>query len=141
MVYRDHNAASIVFEAMQIGTVIAVHAFVGYSQRDAWRARSETTRGFIELELERRRDRIRRMRFLRRATPVLGVLLQHALLVQKHTGMHWDGLASMMSGPATAYLILAWIFWHAGRRGARFRREKAALMKELAELEDEAIAI
>jgi hypothetical protein len=137
VLYRDHDPRAAVFAAMQIGVPLAVLGFVAYSQRHAWRATSETMRGFLALELERHRDWIRRMRFLRwTLLPLVGlVVLFQALLVQKHPGLlSWHPVAVVaLGGP---YAIAAWLSWHSLRRQAGLEREEGELMKKLAELDD-----
>jgi hypothetical protein len=137
VLWRDHDAPAVVFAAMQIGVPIAVLAFVSYSQRHAWRARSETTRGFLELELERRRDRIRQGRFLRwLLIPLVAmVVIFHALVVRKLPGMlAWHPAAVVgLGGP---YAIAAGLLGYSLLRTARLRREEAELTRKLAALDD-----
>jgi hypothetical protein len=137
VLYRDHDAPAVLFATMEIGFPVLVLAFSAYSQRNAWRAKSETVRGFLGLQLERCRVKLRAQRFLRWAllflVPLIGAY--HALLVERHPGMlSWHAAAVVgLGGP---YAILAGILWYSWRKNAQLLRKEAVLMKELADLDD-----
>jgi hypothetical protein len=137
VLWRDHDAAAVVFAVMQIGIAVSTMAFVSYSQRHAWRARSETMRGFLELEIERRRDWKRRMRFLQCALPVVAafVVAHQALVLSKTPETPTPGTIVTFGIP---YAILGALFVSSRRRKARFAREEGDLMQRLAVLGDDA---
>jgi hypothetical protein len=131
-VWKQRDAPSVVFAAMQIGIVVVVMPFALRSQRNAWNARSQTTRGFIELQIERCRDGIRRMRFmLRWLVPaiVAGLVLLQILSFQKNQGslpivFFW-----------VPYVICAFGVRKALRKKAHYEREEARYLEERAALE------
>jgi hypothetical protein len=132
IVWKERDAPSVVFAAMQIGVSLAVMLFVLRSQRNAWNARSQTTRGFIELQIERCRDRIRRMRFiLRWLVPAIlaGLVLLQILSFRKNQG----SLPSVFWVP---YVICAFGVWNVRRKKARYEREEARFLEERAALEE-----
>jgi hypothetical protein len=138
VLWKERDAPAVVFAAMQIGVTIALVLFVSRSQRKAWNARSETTLGFLDLEIERRRDVIRRMRFLHRwlsPAVVAGLVLFHGLLIRQDPSLLSAEPGSII-GFGGAYVICAFTVWAAFRKKARYEREEAALLKERAALDD-----
>lgn len=138
VLWKERDAPAVAFAAIQIGSSIAVFRFVLRSQKKAWSAHSGTTRGFLDLEIERRRDVIRRMRFLLRwlaPAMVAGLVLFHALLLRKNPGMLSAEPRSII-GFGGAYVICAFAVWAALRKKARYESQAAGLLKERAALED-----
>jgi hypothetical protein len=136
VLFRNHDAPAVVFAIAQIGVPFATLAFMAYSQRMVWQARTETVRGFLELELERCRDRIRQMGFLRGGLlALLGfVMLFQALLTEKHPGM-LSGHGAAVVGLGAPYVIAAWLFWYAQSKLTRLRQEETELTGKLATLD------
>ncbi len=130
--------SNFAFAFMEIGFPIVAMAFVLWSQRKSWCADAASTRSFLLLELERRRDEIRRMTFTRFACPVLALLslLFQVLMVREHPGGAWLSVAGIV-GLGTPYLIALGIFVHAGRKRAQFSRAEDRLVKRLIDLDDE----
>jgi hypothetical protein len=132
ILWKERDAASVVFAAMQIVLPLVLMPFVIHSQRKAWNARSQTTRGFIELQIERRRDAIRRMRFLLYGlTPAM---LAWLVLLQTLSFQKWQG--SLPAVFWVPYVICAFNVWIALRRKAHCEREEARFLEEMAALEE-----
>lgn len=115
------SAADAYFAVAQMALPVITTVFVRRSSKNAWKAKTETTRGFLELELERRRDWIRRMDFIRRLIPVMAVaiVVHQAMLLQAHPEVaHWG-----FAGYGIPYAILVGLFVHSGVRRARFRTQ------------------
>jgi hypothetical protein len=133
VLWKDRDAPAAVFAAMQIGVPITVMLFAYRSQRNAWSAQSQTTCGFLDLQIERYRDLIRRMRFLLRwlaPAIVACVVLSQFLQLRKAPP------GPVPVGYVGPYVICGLIAWVALRKKARFEREEARLSRERAELED-----
>ncbi len=128
------NAADVFFSLTQMALPVVTILFANRSSKNTWLAKSETTRGFLELQLERRRDWIRRMRFMRRQLiPVLAgaILVHQALLLRAHPEIELLGLR----GYVVPYVILAGLFWHCGWRRARFESEAEEIAGRIVSLE------
>lgn len=138
ILWKDRDAPAVALATLQIGGTIAMFRFGLRSQKNAWHAHSETTRGFLDLEIERRRNIIRRMRFLLHwFAPAMfaGMALFHALLLRKDPSM-LSAEPSSIIGFGGAYVICAFAVWGTLRKKARYERQEADLLKEKAALED-----
>ncbi|MFO0546776.1 MAG: hypothetical protein U0271_00245 [Polyangiaceae bacterium] len=142
---RDPSVASAVFAGMQVLVPAWILAFVYKSQRGTWAPAAETTRAFLRLEIARREDWIRRMRFLRfRITPALFALTVtwHALLLS-----HRPELVAALPtfagivGFGGAYLIGLGVFLYAGRRERLSRLERGELEARSRELDEADYAV
>lgn len=128
VLWRRQDPSSIVRALLLIGGPLSMLAFVSYSARNAWEPRDGTISSLLELEIERRRDWIRRMTFV----GVFAVVILATGLIRV-----WLIARAGQSGPsagrlALSILLVAWILWQAGVRRERFERERTQLAEELA---------
>jgi hypothetical protein len=93
--WTRHDSVEAVLSAVAlIGVPAAVIAFVMYSQRRAWAPRTWSTRGLLELELERAEDWIRRGRALRvLALVLMAVRLSRDVVLLRARG--WPSIGTI----------------------------------------------
>jgi len=133
----DPRPSSFVFGLMEIGFPAVTMAFVIWSQRKAWSARAVSTRAFLVLELERRRDELRRTLYLLFSCPVLGALtlLFQILLGLEHPIIWTVGVLPVI-GIATPYVILVAVLWRAIRKRRKLFKEVDDCVRRINELDD-----
>ena len=128
VLWGHRDLPSVVLAALLIGGPLAALVFVSYSARNAWEPVDHTTLGLLELEIERRRDWIRRMTFVQVfAVVILATGLARTWLIAR-VGQSGPSAGSL----APSILLVAWVLWQTSAR-QRAWREKVEFMRQARE--------
>lgn len=138
MLATHRDLPSVVFAVMQMGIPLWLVSFVWRSMRKSWGPTAHTTRAFLEVELERQRDKVRRMKFLRnRVLPILVLvsLVWHGLLfIQNPALLHPSSWTAAIVGFGGPYVICAAMFWRAGKNRKKHELRAEAIAGRILEL-------